>query len=422
MYNLKCVSRIPCFGYTGFMRFLSLFVLLCATLLPARAFAADFSTTVRGRILLDVEHSGEAWYVYPPTFTRSFLGRPDDAYNIMRGLGLGITDADLARIPPSDSSTTGDLTLRRRLSGRILLQVQQHGEAWYVHPVDLRRYYLGRPADAFALMSALGLGISAADLARIPINPDSIKPAVNETHSFRSFTLTNAAGSFPIRVISLKKNSFDLLTDTAETGDCASNCAALSLKDFVERNNATIGIHGTYFCPPDYPACEGKVNTFLPPVMHSALGTLLNENGLRFFNRPLVTVAQDGRFSFFHRASALGSTLQDVETATGGPLRAVIGNWPSLVENGVSVAAGEPSEPGFLVAGTRGGIGWNSDTVFLVVASNATMEQFASIFVTLGAQFAMNLDGGGSVALFEDGAYRVGPGRLLPNAIIFRAK
>jgi len=38
---------------------------------------------------------------------------------------------------------------------------------------------------------------------------------------------------------------------------------------------------------------------------------------------------------------------------------------------------------------------------------------------SLGAENAMNLDGGGSVAMVYNGSYKVGPGRNLPNAIIF---
>jgi exopolysaccharide biosynthesis protein len=37
---------------------------------------------------------------------------------------------------------------------------------------------------------------------------------------------------------------------------------------------------------------------------------------------------------------------------------------------------------------------------------------------TLGARDALNLDGGGSAALYIDGSYRVGPGRLLPNVVV----
>ena len=48
-------------------------------------------------------------------------------------------------------------TIAQRLSGRILLDVRRDGRAWYVNPIDLRRYYLGRPADAFQIMRQLGL-------------------------------------------------------------------------------------------------------------------------------------------------------------------------------------------------------------------------------------------------------------------------
>ena len=37
--------------------------------------------------------------------------------------------------------------------GRILLQVEENGEAWYVYPENRLRYYLGRPDDASALMA-----------------------------------------------------------------------------------------------------------------------------------------------------------------------------------------------------------------------------------------------------------------------------
>ena len=64
-------------------------------------------------------------------------------------------------------------SLAQKLSGRILLQVQQKGEAWYINPVDLKRYYLGSPADAFAILRQLGLGITDADINTIPAAKNS---------------------------------------------------------------------------------------------------------------------------------------------------------------------------------------------------------------------------------------------------------
>lgn len=134
-------------------------------LAPTISFAAPTNTI--GRIVLDVEQNGEAYYINPVDLRGYYLGRPDDAFNIMRNFGLGISNADLSRF---DSH----ISMRRRLSGRILLQVEAHGEAYYVNPTDLNKYYLGRPADAFAIMSDLGLGISSANLSTIQLGSSTM--------------------------------------------------------------------------------------------------------------------------------------------------------------------------------------------------------------------------------------------------------
>ncbi len=116
---------------------------------------------LRGRILLQVESNGEGWYINPENSKRYFLGRPADAFNVMRELGLGISNKDF-------DSFKG--VAPKRLSGRILLKVEDSGKAYYVNPVDLKMYFLGRPSDAFKVMRNLGLGISNKDINKIYIN------------------------------------------------------------------------------------------------------------------------------------------------------------------------------------------------------------------------------------------------------------
>ncbi len=120
--------------------------------------ANDLAENLKGRILLQVEEHGEAWYVSPDTKKRHFLGRPTDAFNLMRQLGLGISEADYYSF---------NNYAPERLSGKILLRVENNGEAYYVNPVDLRMHFLGRPADAFHVMRTLGLGISNYNLGMI---------------------------------------------------------------------------------------------------------------------------------------------------------------------------------------------------------------------------------------------------------------
>ena len=66
--------------------------------------------------------------------------------------------------------------LSNQLSGRILLDVNNKGEAWYVYPGDLHRYYLGRPADAYVIMRNLSLGISNSKFSEVASStPDRLK-------------------------------------------------------------------------------------------------------------------------------------------------------------------------------------------------------------------------------------------------------
>lgn len=136
--------------------------------------AATMAERQSGMILLQVEKSGEAWYVYPGTRTRFFLSKPFDAFTVMRTKGLGITNANLNKIPRAGSNDVGDSALQRKLSGYILLQVESKGEAWYVYPKDLKRYSLGKPGDAFTVMRQLGLGITTSNLEQIPKDAKSI--------------------------------------------------------------------------------------------------------------------------------------------------------------------------------------------------------------------------------------------------------
>ncbi len=197
-----------------------LFVLIVST--PALANAATPNRQL-GRILLQVQARGEAWYVSPVSKTRTYLKDGQAAFSLLRSEGLGIKAADLKKIPvglnatdrvtdsdgdghsdfaevsagydPSDSTAGAkpkiDLKLTKKLSGRILLDVEHAGQAWYLNPDDLKRYYLKDGNAAFALMRKLGMGITNIDLAAIPqkavatpgatvdIGPGRPNPSVN---------------------------------------------------------------------------------------------------------------------------------------------------------------------------------------------------------------------------------------------------
>ncbi len=120
-----------------------------------------------GWIMLAVDQNGEAWYIDPVTELRYYLADGPTAYEFLRSFGLGITDANLEKIPTEDDAYGGG-SLAESLSGRILLQVEQNGEAWYVHPGDLKRYYMADGDEAYRIMRELSEGTYMEWIEDIP--------------------------------------------------------------------------------------------------------------------------------------------------------------------------------------------------------------------------------------------------------------
>ncbi|MFH1078489.1 MAG: C39 family peptidase [Patescibacteria group bacterium] len=169
--------------------FVALLAAVTFAALPASCDAATLFDAVRGRTLLAVERRGETWYADPMTGRRFPLRTETETLTLIRTVGLGITDRDLLNIPMSSESRTGDAALRQRLAGRILIAVQSRGEAWYVHPVDRKRYRLGSPTNALLTLQRLSLGILDRDLLRIPLAPGATDMTNPKTTDMVGLTL-----------------------------------------------------------------------------------------------------------------------------------------------------------------------------------------------------------------------------------------
>lgn len=203
-----------------------LLLLVIFYVFPGIIFADDnLGKILSGRILLQVETKGEAWYVNPINYQKYYLGSPSESYNILRNLGVGITNTNLNKIPvglgyfsdkdndddalpnrleialgtnpnEADSDNDGfndyveiisgynplgnnkiniDKNFINKQNGKIFLQAENNGEAWYVNPTDNKRYYLSRPSDAFLIMKSFGLGITNNNLNKIISSNEIIK-------------------------------------------------------------------------------------------------------------------------------------------------------------------------------------------------------------------------------------------------------
>ncbi|MCA9389774.1 phosphodiester glycosidase family protein [candidate division WWE3 bacterium] len=220
--------------------------------------------------------------------------------------------------------------------------------------------------------------------------------------------VSTSRGTFYVHMIKQKLSDVTIKTISANTNDCDNNCPNKSLAQYVSQVGGFAGIHGTYFCPPDYSQCNGKTYSYDYPFYNSSAGKWLNQNALNWNNLGLMT------FSGKSLAYAGANTSYG-----GGSLTAGVSNFPMLVKGG-NVVVGSYSLDSYQSTskGARGAIGVDDSNVYLVVATGATVPDMAYIMKALGATAALNLDGGGSSAMYISGVYKVGPGRSLPNAIV----
>lgn len=173
----------------------------------------------KGKIFLQVEDKGEAWYVAPTDGKKYYLANGASAYNALRKFGVGVTNQDLAKIPVGDSKYKSidsdndglddrteqalgtdpnkndsdgdgysdkeevyagynakgagkvkiDSGLVQKVKGKILLEVQGKGEAWYINPTDGKRYFLADANTAYEVMRKLSTGISNINLRKIGV-------------------------------------------------------------------------------------------------------------------------------------------------------------------------------------------------------------------------------------------------------------
>src|SRR6185503_7503117 len=87
-------------------------------------------------------------------------------------------------------------------------------------------------------------------------------------NAYRVQTVNTDRGNFTVIFISDDVLSTIVIVDTASDGDCGNNCPAVPVADYVARNGAYAGINGSFFCPPEYPSCAGKTNSFDLLVMN----------------------------------------------------------------------------------------------------------------------------------------------------------
>lgn len=235
-------------------------------------------------------------------------------------------------------------------------------------------------------------------------------PVINNIPPGAGYSRQNVkidSGIFTVSIVAANVNTTKVIVDTASNTDCFSNCPVLSLSEYVSRNGGFAGVNGSYFCPKDYASCAGKENTFDLLVMNKDKYYFNSANNV-YSTNPVVGF-RDGGVNFVTTGSQWGRDTN---------LNGVLMNYPLLVFNG-NVVFGGDSDPKKGSKGSRSFVSNKGSMVYIGTTQNVTVAENALVLKAMGMENALNLDSGGSSALWY-GGYKVGPGRGIPNAIIFK--
>lgn len=251
---------------------------------------------------------------------------------------------------------------------------------------------------ANAAATALAGGI---DLSSVPVN--NAPPG----SGFSRQQVKVGDATYLVDVVAGNLSSTKVVVDTASDEDCHDNCPTLPLGTYVARNGAYAGINGSYFCPAEYPSCAGKTNSFDTLAMNTKKHYFNSDNNV--YSAVPVVVFGGGWVRFIGNSSGWGR-----DTGVDG----VLANQPLLVSGGNSVFGGD-GDPKKGSVGNRSFVANKGNTVYIGVVHGVTVAGAALVLQAMGMENALNLDSGGSTALWAGGGYKAGPGRNIPNAILF---
>ena len=267
-------------------------------------------------------------------------------------------------------------------------------------------------ASAEATLSDLNTKIKAERAKAVASNAPAIpeNATINNTAPGSGYSrqyVKTDFGTYLVDVIAADLNSAKVIVDTASDGTCTNDCPVTSLADYAGRSGAFAGINGPYFCPADYPSCDGKKNSFDTLIMNKNKVYFNYDNNVYSTVPAVIFQAGSARF--------VGQSL-DWGRDTGPD--SVIAAQPMLVSGG-NVVYGGDDEIKRAGKGTRSFIGASGNIAYMGVVHNANVAEVAVVLKTMGIQNAINLDSGGSTALISGGRYIVGPGRNTPFGILF---
>ena len=240
-----------------------------------------------------------------------------------------------------------------------------------------------------------------------------VAPQASNSTAYSSYSHTTLNGhTADIMTFNLSSGHIRVMMDTANDTDCADSCNVQSVGSFVQQDHGFAGINGSYFCPTAYGAsCAGKTNSFYWKEYNSRVQRMIN---------PTNTLGEQDPFMVFTSSGHVTLLPHWVDYPSAGPIYAGFSCTPLLLYNGQNIVnTGTLDNKQLTAYISRGAIALKGQTLYVVTVQGATVPDLAQALVTLGVDSAINSDAGGSSGMYYNGSYRLGPGRAVPNALVF---
>jgi hypothetical protein len=200
----------------------------------------------------------------------------------------------------------------------------------------------------------------------------------------------------------------------------ASN-SGTTLKSLVENSNWVAGINGAYFIPRDYTGLADTTNTV----------RIMNSDGLSY-SRYYPDTGINGIFGFdsAHMPILVQNSIYGDRALRDNynsgmllELQSGIANFPILLANGINLVP-RYDNLGLITAkmkivSTKSFIcRTKSNDIKMGTISKISMLDVPAFISPFGCVDAINLDNGGSLAMYDKSKYIVGPGRNIMDAFI----
>lgn len=369
----------------------------------------------RGQIL--TYNKKDYWYVNPLNSKRYYFADSADVKRLLKKIATSVPMTNFQQIAQLEMPVAGNVELAKTYSGRLFYEGEDGKNLWYINPQKLKRQSIDS-ANLFKEMKKLATTTSAAILTDLPKN--SRMKVLDNFSSYERKKIKTNLGDFvtDIITIDLANPNLKIITAATDNFNCKKNCQARTLRSYIEEHEAFAAMNGTYF-----DTGASKLNYYFFPVFNSQTGKFINEDQLKYWTTgPIMAFDQNNKFYYFKDSREFKS-VANFEKKYGVKLQAAIGNKPRLIEEGLNYLIDwEVDVKQRTVKTLRNALAYKNGKLYLIVTQKSTVPDLAEVLTTLGMEYGLNLDGGYSTALFYDEVMVKGPGRNIPNAILFSYK